>query len=65
MQSSSAENLAPQIISRIMTEIRDLVRSPPEGIEYVDSEDGTVTEIHAIITGPGMQIIKLYKLYNR
>ncbi len=37
-----------------MGEIRDLVRTPPEGIEYVDNDDGTVTEIHAIITGPGI-----------
>jgi ubiquitin-conjugating enzyme E2 S len=48
----ATENLAPQVISRLMAEIRDLVRTPPEGIEYVDSEDSTVSEIHAMISGP-------------
>ena len=55
----ASENLPPQIISRLMTEIRDLVRFPVEGIEYLDkdaTEDGSVfsslAEIHAIIKGP-------------
>ena len=48
----ATENLAPQIISRLMAEIRDLVRNPVEGIEYVDNEENTVSEIHAIISGP-------------
>lgn len=50
----ATENLAPQIISRLMGEIRDLIRNPSEGIEYVESESDTVSEVHAIITGPGM-----------
>lgn len=49
----ATENLAPQVISRIMSEIRDLVRSPPEGVAYSDESDGTVSEIHATISGPG------------
>jgi ubiquitin-conjugating enzyme E2 S len=50
----ACENLAPQIVSRLMAEIRELVRRPPEGIEYLDNEDGdsSVSEIHALITGP-------------
>jgi ubiquitin-protein ligase len=53
----ASPNLAPQIVSRLMNEIRDLVRSPPDGIEYVESEDcDTVSEIHAIISGPGRSI---------
>lgn len=48
----ATENLAPQVISRLMAEIRDLVRNPPEGIEYVDNEDSSVSEIHAMISGP-------------
>ena len=49
----ACENLAPQILSRIMGEIRELVRNPPDGIEYCnDQEDSTLSEIHAIITGP-------------
>jgi ubiquitin-protein ligase len=49
----ATENLAPQVISRIMGEIRDLVRSPPDGVTYTENEDNTVSEIHAIIQGPG------------
>eukprot|EP00604_Paraphysomonas_vestita_P000642 CAMPEP_0174825002 /NCGR_PEP_ID=MMETSP1107-20130205/40729_1 /TAXON_ID=36770 /ORGANISM="Paraphysomonas vestita, Strain GFlagA" /LENGTH=226 /DNA_ID=CAMNT_0016055493 /DNA_START=94 /DNA_END=774 /DNA_ORIENTATION=- len=49
----ASENLPPQIVSRLLSEIRELVRNPPDGIEYVDNEDGdTVSEIHAIISGP-------------
>lgn len=48
----ATENLAPQVISRLMGEVRDLVRRPPEGIEYVSTDDATVSEIHAIISGP-------------
>lgn len=50
----ATENLAPHIISRLMNEIRDLVRRPAEGIEYVnDEDDESVSEIHAIMSGPG------------
>lgn len=50
----SCENLAPQIVSRLMAEIRELVKHPPEGIEYLENEDGdnSVSEVHAMITGP-------------
>ncbi|CAM9335573.1 unnamed protein product, partial [Ectocarpus fasciculatus] len=49
----ASENLAPHIISRLMNEIRDLVRRPADGIEYVtDDDDESVTEIHAILSGP-------------
>lgn len=45
-------NLAPQVISRILGEIRDLNRKPADGIEFIDNEENSVSEIHAIITGP-------------
>lgn len=55
----ASENLAPQVISRLMSEIRDLIKAPPEGIEYLDNEgDGeggsssSVSEIYAVISGP-------------
>lgn len=48
----STENLAPQVITRILAEIRDLVRYPPDGIEYLDGEENSVCELHAMITGP-------------
>jgi ubiquitin-conjugating enzyme E2 S len=48
----ATENLAPQVISRLMSEIRDLVKRPPDGIEYIESEDNSVSEIYALISGP-------------
>lgn len=48
----ATENLAPQVISRLMGEIRQLVRNAPEGIEYVESDENSVSEIHAILSGP-------------
>lgn len=48
----ATENLAPQIISRLLGEIRELVRSPPEGVEYISADDSSVSEIHAFIDGP-------------
>lgn len=48
-------DLAPSIITRIMREIRDLNREPTlPGISYVEQDDmNSLSEIHAIITGPG------------
>jgi ubiquitin-conjugating enzyme E2 S len=53
-ESMATENLAPQVITRLMGEIRQLVRSKSEGIEYIQDEDekGLVSEVHALITGP-------------
>jgi hypothetical protein len=52
----ATENLAPQVISRLLGEIRDLVRHSVDGIEYVDSDSDTVSEIHAMISGPGKAV---------
>ena len=39
---------------RLMLEIRDLMRRPPEGVEYIEREDSnSLSEIHALISGPG------------
>jgi ubiquitin-conjugating enzyme E2 S len=48
----ATENLAPQVISRLLKEIRDLVKHPSEGIVYQESEENTVSEIFAFIKGP-------------
>ena len=48
-----ATNLAPAVISRLLQEVRGLVKSPPDGITYVENEENSVSEIHAILTGPG------------
>jgi ubiquitin-protein ligase len=53
LDPTMASDLAPQIISRLLSEIRDLVRNPIEGIAYVESDDNSLSEIHAIISGPG------------
>jgi len=45
-------NLSPQVISRIMGEIRDLIKKPIEGITFIDNEENSVAEIYAVITGP-------------
>ena len=39
----ATENLAPQVVSRVMGEIRQLVRSKTDGIEYVND---TGKEVH-------------------
>jgi hypothetical protein len=46
----ASESLAPSVVARVMSEIRDLVRHPTEGVEY-EEDDNTLTEIHAIISG--------------
>ena len=52
----ATENLAPQVVSRVMGEIRQLVRNKADGIEYVvndnEGDADSVSEIHAIISGP-------------
>lgn len=44
--------LSPQVISRIMGEIRELNKNPTEGIELIDNEENSISEIHAVIIGP-------------
>ncbi|CAN0008169.1 unnamed protein product, partial [Heterosigma akashiwo] len=53
MSSPSLENISPQVISRVSREIRELVRSPPEGVQYVENEDDNLGEIFANMSGPG------------
>ena len=40
-----------------MGEIRDLVKNPTDGIRYVENDEDTVSEIHAVLDGPGQQIL--------
>jgi ubiquitin-protein ligase len=49
----SCDNIAPQVITRILREVRDLSRKPADGITYVDNTENSIAEVHAIITGPG------------
>ena len=48
----ATENLAPQMVSRLLGEIRQLVRHPPEGVQYIESDENSVSEVHALISGP-------------
>ena len=49
---SQAENLAPSVISRLLSEIRELRKNPPDGVSYVENEENSVSEIHAVMSGP-------------
>lgn len=46
----ASESLPPAVVSRVMSEIRDLVRHPVDGIEY-EEEDNTVSEVNGSISG--------------
>lgn len=50
------------LLTRIMGEIRDLVKNPFEGVRYTQNDEDTVSEIHAVIDGPGeyQKIISQY-----
>lgn len=49
----AADNLAPLIINRLGKEINSLKRRPPGGFAYIESENDTMSEIHAQLIGPG------------
>jgi ubiquitin-protein ligase len=51
----SADSLAPQIVSRLMKEIRTLVKGQKGGepeIEYIESDDNSISEVQCYIYGP-------------
>jgi hypothetical protein len=53
MQASSTdENISPKVMVRIMGEIRELQKSPIDGIRVVMNEE-SVTDVQADIVGPG------------
>jgi len=51
----SADSLSPQIVSRLMKEIRALVKSQksidPE-IEFIESDGNSISEVECYIHGP-------------
>lgn len=47
------ENLSPQIIRSVVKELTDLSEHPPEGLRIIINEED-VTDIQALIDGPGM-----------
>ncbi len=51
----SLENISPAVIRKIATEIRKLTETPLEGIKIIPNESD-ITDIQAIIEGPGMHV---------
>lgn len=49
---SQSENLSPHVLAALARQIKFLATSPPEGIKLIPKE-GSLTEIHASIEGPG------------
>mmetsp|Transcript_4567 Transcript_4567/g.7556 ORF Transcript_4567/g.7556 Transcript_4567/m.7556 type:complete len:198 (+) Transcript_4567:180-773(+) len=45
------ENIAPAVMRRILNEVADLTRNPPEGVKVIPVEDD-LSEVQAIISGP-------------
>lgn len=46
------ENIAPQVLKRVAKEITELASNCPDGIKMIVNEED-ITDIQAIITGPG------------
>lgn len=54
--SSSIENLPPRTLSRVAREVRDLIKSPPEGIRLVlDNETGLPANLGEIVVSEGVR----------
>lgn len=49
----SQASLAPAVVASLTRQLRALHSSPPEGVRFLASESGTLTELHAEIVGPG------------
>merc|ERR1712000_521301 len=49
--SSMNENLSPATVRKILAEIADLSRNPPEGVKLLPVEDD-LNEVQALISGP-------------
>ena len=51
----SADSLSPQIVARLLKEIKGLVKSQkqedPE-IEYIENDDNSISEVQCYIYGP-------------
>eukprot|EP01138_Halocafeteria_seosinensis_P012183 gb/GECG01012451.1/.p1 GENE.gb/GECG01012451.1/~~gb/GECG01012451.1/.p1 ORF type:complete len:230 (+),score=23.81 gb/GECG01012451.1/:1-690(+) len=48
---ASQPSFTPQVMTRLSKQIRNLASKPPEGIRYLPDE-GSLSEIHAVIFGP-------------
>lgn len=56
--TKASESIAPAVVKSIMKEVKELTQNPPEGIKVI-SNDEDVTDVQAIIEGPGLKIVLL------
>lgn len=63
-QMSNVENLSPQTIRQVLKELSELQKNAPEGIK-VQFNDNDVTDIHAVLEGPGnCRAYNKYRLFR-
>ena len=51
--AATNENVSPKVMMRIMGELKELQKTPIDGIQIVLNEE-CVTDVQADIVGPGM-----------
>ena len=61
MQASTNENLDPAAIKKIMRDMQDFEKAPAEGIKLIINDDN-IGDIHATITGPGIEPLAAHSL---
>lgn len=59
LQISNVENLSPQTIRQVMKEMQQMSETPLEGIK-IQINDADVTDIQALIEGPGRYMYALH-----
>ena len=52
MQAATNENISPKVMIRMMGEMKELQKSPIDGVRVIMNEE-CVTDIQADISGPG------------
>lgn len=61
--SSSIENLPPRTLSRVSREVRDLIKSPPEGIRLVvDNDTGLPANLGEIVVSVVDSNVSMYPI---
>ena len=63
---SSIENLPPRTLARVSKEVRDLMRSPPEGINLVvDNETGLPASLGEIVVSLLLDVFQILSSVKR
>lgn len=52
MQAATNENISPKVMIRIVGEMKELQKSPIDGVRVIINEE-CVTDVQADISGPG------------